>query len=543
MLTEGGYDLNCPLLRLGFLVGLISLILPSQVLALSQEKIKELRTQAESFERKSQWDKACILYGEILQHRRHFTGIRNRYKNCLRRYFQVLRHQDPSYQQEVLTLKISRALRLFEFVQINLTDNSIDKHKATPERMFRKGLEEFRYALSNPEFIRKHLRGVHSRKIRQFRSSLNRIWANRSIYSVQNSANTVREVAISALKQLRLKPTTVVMEFTCGSCYAIDDYTMYLTPTELRDLCDSFKGEIGDVGVQLSDETGVLLISGLIAGSSAAQADPPLFLDDQLISIDGKSVDNYSAAMANELLQGTPGTIVEMVVQSPEMGTRMVKLRRERVFVPSVYYHFKQGPIGYLSITTFQESTFQEVEEALLALEKLQMKVLIVDLRDNRGGMIGPSVSIARRFLANGVIVSTQNLDPKEDAIFHSHNPAASTIPLILLVNGDTASAAEILAGALKENKRARLVGQTTYGKGCIQEILRLTPSPNLVFPGGLRVTVSRFHSPKGSPYSGRGITPHIYVDPDLDAPSLASSDPQLEAALVEAQKLLDILQ
>jgi len=165
------------------------------------------------------------------------------------------------------------------------------------------------------------------------------------------------------------------------------------------------------------------------------------------------------------------------------------------------------------------------------------MRALILDLRGNGGGLFEAAIDTARRFLTQGIIASTQSVDSRYSTIYQSRNPAAFSLPLVVLIDGETASAAEVVAGALKENRRGRLVGQTTFGKGCTQTVFRLPPAPGGVPTGGLRITVARFFSPTGSPYAGRGVAPHVPVE--RLAMSDKDPDPQLEEARVEAQRLL----
>jgi carboxyl-terminal processing protease len=204
----------------------------------------------------------------------------------------------------------------------------------------------------------------------------------------------------------------------------------------------------------------------------------------------------------------------------------------------------QSGAVGYVRITSFQETTLADLDSALADLNKQGMKALILDLRGNSGGLFDVAVETVRRFLVKGLIVSTRHHDPRvKPGFYHAHNPGALTLPMVVLVDGETASAAEVVAGALKEHKRARVVGQTTYGKGCSQGLLRLPTQGLLKLPpkpggnptGGIRLTVERFFSPTGYPYSGRGVVPHIPVDLDPEQ--------QLVRALDEAQRLLGIVQ
>jgi carboxyl-terminal processing protease len=156
--------------------------------------------------------------------------------------------------------------------------------------------------------------------------------------------------------------------------------------------------------------------------------------------------------------------------------------------------------VAYLQIASFTKTTLQEMEKALMELKMRGMKALVLDLRGNPGGLFPVAVQVAERFLPEGIIVSTQG---QSSRTFESHSGmSAYLMPLVVLVDNETASAAEVLAGALKENQRAYLVGLPTYGKGTIQTVLQLTDA------GGVRITLARFFTPLGQPYNGVGVTP-----------------------------------
>jgi carboxyl-terminal processing protease len=167
------------------------------------------------------------------------------------------------------------------------------------------------------------------------------------------------------------------------------------------------------------------------------------------------------------------------------------------------------------------------------------MKTLIVDLRDNNGGIFESAIDTANRFLTNGIITSVLYQNPKENVIHHARNPNALNVPVVVLVDGDTASAAEVLAGALKDNDRATLIGQTTFGKGCTQCVLKLPNATGGVPTGGMKLTIARFFSPKGVAYSGRGITPHIFIDDRLaQSQSGMLEDAYLKRAIEELNRI-----
>jgi carboxyl-terminal processing protease len=530
------------------------LLTPALAAPLPPEKVRQLRKQADRYERLRDWEKACEVYERLIGCGHNPPEIRQRYRNALRRYYQVRRHRDDdTYTKNVLSLNYSQALRLYEVVLYNLLEGSLDRQKLEPGQLFRKGLEEFVNALADPTFCQAHLRGLRPEDTRAFRNYLQHTWgAPGAPLTREQVVEQVREIAMKALRGLNLKATTVVMEFTCGSCYAIDDYTVYLTPSQFRELADLLKGEYVGVGLRLAAVDGKLRIDEVIPGSPAAQQfkmmqdamQPRLYAGLVVLSINKKPAASLSAEVAMRLLEGEAGTQVELVVTDGQGMVDQVTLVRQAFVIPSVSWRMESGVVGYMRITSFQETTLQDLDTGLADLHKQGMKALILDLRGNAGGLFEVAVETAKRFLTGGVkIVSTQHQDPKLNMVYYARNPAAMTLPLVVLVDGETASAAEVVVGALKENDRARVVGQTTYGKGCsqgllrlpTQGLLRLPPKPGGAATGGIRITVARFFSPGGFPYTGRGVVPHIPMEQDAEQ--------QLIRALVEAQRMLGLVQ
>ena len=177
----------------------------------------------------------------------------------------------------------------------------------------------------------------------------------------------------------------------------------------------------------------------------------------------------------------------------------------------------------------------QELKDAIGRLQSAGMKALVLDLRGNPGGLFKPSVQTAEMFLPDGIIVHTQSRSSEFNETHRSHNPNAFLFPLVMLIDSETASSAEVVAGALKENDRARLVGQTTFGKGSIQCIVPLE-----IVSAGVKITVARFLSPSGQPYNGRGVTPHVIVEVSGDA---AQNEVAVRAAAWrEAKQILDMM-
>jgi carboxyl-terminal processing protease len=188
-------------------------------------------------------------------------------------------------------------------------------------------------------------------------------------------------------------------------------------------------------------------------------------------------------------------------------------------------------------VLSFQDNTIAELDAALDALDQSGTKALVLDLRGNPGGLLDVAIEAARRFLAAGVIVAVENQDARLSAIYQARAMGPiRAMPMVVLVDGDTASAAEVLAGALKDNDRARLVGQTTFGKGCSQTLVKL-PAAGGLPTGGLRVTIARFFSPRGVCYTGRGIVPDLIAD--RFKPEAPEMDNQLAEAIADLNRQL----
>ena len=515
--------------------------------ATNGDKLRDYKQKAEAFEKQGEWDKACDYYEAILRIQRDLPDIKQRYVHCARRLWQTRRHNDDSYYKEVLSIEYGQAVHLHSVVRDLLLDRSLERKKLTPARLFKKGLEELDYALSDPHFCRQHIPEDCLPRVAEFRAILQKTWGEFTPASRKKAVEQISEIALAAESFLRLSPTVVVMEFTCGACYALDEYTVYLTPTQLRELCSSLRGELIGIGVTLAAQDGKVVIQQVELGSPAHKAS--LMVNDQIVRIDKKEVGMMAPEAVMALLEGPPGSLVNLEVLSPVMGMRSFPLRREAISLPSVFdVPILDSPIGYIKVTAFQENTPKEVDNAIVRLTETGMKALILDLRGNGGGLFESAVDVAKRFLSSGVIATKQHLDDKSNIITtlcEAKNPAALAIPLVVLIDNETASSAEVLAGALKENNRATVVGQQTYGKGCTQYLLKLPDLKGNLPAGGMRLTVAKIFSPKGLPYTGRGVQPDIAVErgasdnPSMMTPGGLVLDGQVSAGILEAQRLL----
>jgi carboxyl-terminal processing protease len=526
-------------------------------------KLKQLRGQAMSLERQGQWAKACELYDEILQQDRTFTGIRKSFQRCFRRLQQVRRHRDPiyrdaGYRKEVLGLSYSRALRLYEAMLSSLQSYHVEKARAVPSRLFRQGVEEFRCALQDGFFKQSFFRSeylprIPDNEIRNFMARLDKTWLpkSKSVKTIPEAAALLHDLAMAAQKRpnaggLDLDATVVVLEFACGACTALDEYTFYMTPGQFNSLSNGLKGgKFIGVGIELCLKDDKLVVTRVLRNSPAEkQGIKP---GDQVVRIGSKLTADLTPEAAMDLLKGDIGTMVEIQVASDGMEPRAVELTRQKLTPRSIDSGWlfqkadmsmssERTDIGYIQIYNFQKTTPQELDDAILILKAGGVKAVILDLRGNAGGSFDAAVDSARRFLSNGVIVTTKNHQAKvtKHMVRNGSAIVPLTVPMVVLVDGETASAAEVLAGALKENGHYKLIGQNTFGKGCSQGLLELAAVKGGTVVGAIRITMAKFLSPKGEAYSGRGIAPDIFAERHLD-PS-RQDDHQLEHAIKEVK-------
>lgn len=401
----------------------------------SLSETEQLLAKAVSFERDGKWNDALQLWCKIYGQDRQNDEANRHIQICLRRMFQAQRITDKSLREKVLSLSHSQALAMYTEVLGTLHAAYVDKTKVAPNRLFQQGLEEFLISLNDPMFRKQHLAAIRDKEIREFQTRLRESMTIRVVTTIPDAVVLVKQIAATAKRDLQITQTSVVvLEFIGGACNSLDEYTAYLSPSELL----------------------------------------------------------AEAAMESEA----------SVVGGDE--------------------YLKDG-IGYLRISHFRESTPEEIDTAIntlkmMAPEGMNLKALVLDLRGNTGGLFSAAVQVVERFVPQGVIVSTQG---QLDEFNKVHNSGARMnvidLPLIVLVDGSTASAAEVLAGAFRDHRRATLVGTPTYGKGSIQRILQFQTAEELdengkpkPRTGGVRITLARFFSPNGQAVNGSGIAPHI---------------------------------
>ena len=310
-----------------------------------------------------------------------------------------------------------------------------------------------------------------------------------------------------------------------------DPFTRFLTPNQYRSLQVNTSGELSGVGLQiaLDPETGELEVITPLAGSPAELSG--IAPRDRILEIDGTLTSQLTLDQAAAKMRGAVGTKVSLKIRPQEGELKLIELVRARIALNPVYALLdssqKDTPIGYIRLTQFSANAPAELADAIARLEEQGAKGYILDLRNNPGGLLQAGIEIARFWLDKGTIVYTVNRQGILGS-FEAYDLALTKDPLVVLVNQGTASASEILAGALQDNGRAKLVGEKTYGKGLIQSLFDLADG------SGLAVTVAKYETPNHRDINKLGIQPDIEVheEPIALRQVGTATDGQYQAAL-----------
>lgn len=324
----------------------------------------------------------------------------------------------------------------------------------------------------------------------------------------------------------QLQPRTMLIGAIRGLVAAVGDpYTTFLTPEERREFRDALQGDLEGIGAELTVREENIVVVAPLRGSPAERAG--LRPGDIITAVDGEETRGKSLSDVVHRIRGPKGSEVMLSILR-EAAPLTLRMQRESIHIPSVEYELKtteKGPIASVLINQFGDSTVKEVTTVITSAKDAGARGLILDVRHNGGGYLDGAVALSSLFLREGKIVSVRGRGNALTHHYASGRPILPDLPIVILVNQGSASAAEILAGALQDHKRATVIGMKSFGKGTVQEVIDL--------PGGssLRVTTAHWLLPSGRNLAHEGITPDIIVDrtpEDIDA----KRDPQLDAAL-----------
>ncbi|WP_119065272.1 S41 family peptidase [Aggregatilinea lenta] len=309
-----------------------------------------------------------------------------------------------------------------------------------------------------------------------------------------------------------------------------DPHTGYMTPDTFAQINESMSGEYEGIGatVRTDESTGGLYLVTIMDGSPAQAAG--LMPGDVIVEVEGEDITGLDQNEIIAQVRGPAGTTVDLGIKRPsETDLLDVEVARERITVASVAYRVLDGDIGYVRLSQFEFSSSQELRDALEAMDANHLKGLVLDVRGNPGGYLTTSIEVASAFMQQGTVVIERG--PERERTYDAlENAIAPDVPMVVLVDAGSASASELIAGALQDNHRATIVGTKTFGKGSVQTWHSLSNG------GGVRITVSRWYTPGGRSVSEVGIDPDVIVPFEIEAGEVydpaTMPDPQLEAAL-----------
>jgi len=313
-----------------------------------------------------------------------------------------------------------------------------------------------------------------------------------------------------------------------GLLQSLDPYSAYMTPESFEGMQTETSGKFGGLGIEVGMESGVVKVISPIDNTPASKAG--LKAGDYIVKIDGVQVQGKSLMDAVDLMRGLVGSSIEITVRRRGVKKALIfNITREIIQVQSVKSELIDNNIGYIRLTSFNENSSKQIEEKIKKLNKdKNLKGYILDLRNNPGGLLSQAIKISDFFLENGEIVSTKSRKVSENRKwFAKKGDITEGKTLIVLINYGSASASEIVAGALKDHKRAIILGENSYGKGSVQSIIPLKNR------GAIRLTIAKYYLPSGKSISEIGVTPDIeIIEGSEDFKFNSETDNQLNFAI-----------
>ncbi len=441
------------------------------------------------------------------------------------------RYQNPVNVRAVKGMSASQALNLY--VEVSQRIDARHMQPSTYDLRMRRALRNLTIALDNPVFS--EAMGVDTGSFRtdSFRNLLGDLAESMRIGGFEDSRNFLVSVMRQAESVPGLTPSAVAFEFASASLDTLDKFSG-LEPSETTagrgtqsesDVRSaSLEEEIVGIGVEVKVHDRGLVVAKALRGGPALEAG--LQSGDVIVAITGRRLEGMPMASSVDLMKGPAGSEMSLRVSRAGRGERdfAVTRRRVRVWTVNDVRMLPGTDVAYLSLSRFAQNSTAELDQALTELHHQGMKSLVIDLRGNPGGLLTTCVEISDRFLPCGTIVSTKGRLDSDNMHEQATRSRTWSTPIVVLVDGDSASASEIFAAAIQENDRGIVVGTRTYGKGTVQ-----THFPLNAIAGNLRLTTASFYSPNGRPMTGEGVTPDVER---TDADGVENGDEVLEEAV-----------
>ena len=335
-----------------------------------------------------------------------------------------------------------------------------------------------------------------------------RVWAGSDLFrDLEPLIDTYQTIQTQYME--KVKPSKLIEGAIKGMIESLEDpHSHWMDPRSYEEWQTEREGKFGGLGIQITIKDNFLTIVSPLEGTPGSEAG--IEPGDRIIKIEGKSTEGITLIEAARKLRGEPGTQVKITIEREgEKEYLDFNLTRAIIKSPNIEPRILPNDIGYIRIMSFMdENTDEEFKGALAQLEDRKIEGLILDLRYNSGGLLSQAVEVADEFLDSGVIVSTKGRDSSQNEIYHARpGGEAVNIPLVVLINAGSASASEIVAGAIKDHNRGILMGIKSFGKGTVQQIFPL------VNEGAIALTTAKYYTPSGESIEGKGIEPYMKVE------------------------------
>jgi len=503
--------------------------------------VADLLRRGRHLELERRWGDALSFYEDALRQHDAEPSLQQRFDVTRLHYDLQRRYNDRSFCDTVARLPSERALELYGQVLLKIDSHYVEAPQW--KDLVSRGNETLEVALGEPTFLDRNVAEAARPALGAFRRELRDAMASQNVRSRFDASNAVAVAARLAQQRLGIAQAPVILEYLCGATNALDRYSAYLTPTQFNEVYSQIEGNFVGLGVELKAVDGALTIVHVITGSPAEESG--IRSGDQIVAVNGHLTQNLSTDQAAHLLEGVENTTVALTIAAVGQTPRQVVVRRRRVDVPSVdqvaIIDAEHG-VGYFKLTCFQKTTARDLDAALWKLHREGMKSLVIDMCNNPGGVLDASVEVADRFIDRGVIVAQRSRIAQEDFTYSAHEQGKWRMPLVVMLDENSASAAEILAMAIRDHQRGTLVGTRSFGKGYSQGIFPLEGTN-----AGIRLTTAKLYSPKGHCWSHVGIEPDIFVKSvrvaakPINGVLPPETNPILAAAVLEAIRLTGV--
>ncbi|MEN9530645.1 MAG: hypothetical protein RI932_2518, partial [Pseudomonadota bacterium] len=365
---------------------------------------------------------------------------------------------------------------------------------------------------------------------------------NKKFESLESFSRVLHLLETMYVDEKAVASEALVEKALRGMAGSLDPHTAYLPAQQLRELTNDTSGKFGGIGVVLSQQKGKLTVIEVVPDSPAARA--KIQPGDTIVSVDSIQINKNNLDEALGKLRGLPGSSVRIEIQgsseivegkSVTPKARSIQLVREIIKSTSVVHQALAKGYAYVRVGVFQEDTGEQVDKALRLYESEnngKLNGVILDLRSNPGGLLDQAVRVADLFLDSGIIVSTVGRDrARQEVEYATKRHTHPYMPMVVLVNEASASASEIVAGALQDHNRALIVGMPTFGKGSVQSII---PLPN---GAGLKMTVARYYTPNGRSIQAKGITPDVLLAATPNSRASSSTKPSTGTDIIKDEE------